>query len=71
MTDYRIRWAIVHVPRCRHFESERRCIAERKTWLGWWPVRDSDWRRREVDAIADAEHDRYIREALPKPRLLK
>jgi len=67
---YRIRWANVKVGVGRRFYTERRCIAERKTWLGWWPTRDSDWRREEESALADIEHAKATRQPLPAPKLV-
>jgi hypothetical protein len=60
--DYRIRWAVV--------SCERMCIAERKTWLGWWSMQDADWRFNESAARSDIEHDKALRAPLPEPTLV-
>ena len=67
--EYRIRWANVRYSNGRRFSTQRMCIGERKTrWFGWWPVRDGDWRFGEAQALSDIEHDRQVRQPLPKPR---
>lgn len=62
---YRIRWANVQLANGRSFTTKRMCIAERKTWLGWWPVRDADWTFDEDRAAADIENDKWLRSPPP------
>lgn len=68
MTRYRIRWANV---RDRRGWLTRMCIAERKTWLGWWPVANSDWRHHEEKAERDIQDDKALRAPLPAPKEMK
>ena len=65
---YRIRWANVQVSNGRAFSYHRMCIAERKTWLGWWPCIDADWTFQEARAERDIENDRELRQPLPQTK---
>lgn len=69
MAEYRIRWANVIVAG-RHPRVARMCIAERKHWLGWWPLSHVDWRTTEEQAMGDIIYDRKLREPLPSPRVV-
>jgi hypothetical protein len=66
--DYRIRWAVVQYGNGYRISEQRMCIAERKWWIGWWPI--ADWRFDEAAAMRDIEHDRVLRAALPEPRIV-
>lgn len=63
---YRIRWAKVSYANGYRLSTERMCIAERKSWLGWCAV--GDFRFDERDAERDIERDRALRSPLPVPR---
>jgi hypothetical protein len=63
--EYRIRWGIVSYGNGYRISRERMCIAERRYWLGWWPVAESDWHFDEAKALRDIERDKAIRAPLP------
>jgi hypothetical protein len=68
--SYRIRWANVQHSNGRRFSTERMCLAERRYWFGWWPVRDGDWRFEEQAALNDIERDKWLRKPLPTPKVV-
>lgn len=68
--SYRIRWANVSYGNGHRWSRERMCIAERKTWLGWWPCTGADWRWNEADAERDIEKDKALRTPLPVARAI-
>lgn len=67
---YRVRWANAstdggHMPAWR---TQRMCIAERRNWLGWWPVIDAQYRYEEAQALSDIEADKELRKPFPPTR---
>lgn len=66
---YRVRWANVQYPiHGRYLEWRRMCIAERRNWLGWWPVIDAQYHCEETAALSDIEADKELRKPFPPTR---
>lgn len=65
--QYRIRWSVVSYGNGHRISQERMCIAERRYWLGWWPI--AEWRFDEARAERDIEYDQMIRAPLPEPKV--
>lgn len=67
---YRVRWANVRYGNGYTVTRQRMCIAERKSWLGWWPVSGGDWHFEEAPAISDIEADKELRKPFPPTKYL-
>jgi hypothetical protein len=68
--SYRIRWANVSHGNGYSVSIQRMCIAERRNWLCWWPVKNSEWRAIPAHALADIEVDKELRARLREPLIV-